>query len=652
MTVSQVKIRPQKAAKPNSKNTPITAKTKPRKSARPKARTTTGEPPKRLPAPSRPATVEAVQIIDVAKLHVSELNMRQGADAPDIADIYPSVLASGVNQSLLVRKEGDGFGVVAGRRRLFALRRKADETGDPVTAPCLVMQSGDDLAALEASLLENVARLPSTELEQLAAFKALSEAGETAKSIAVTFGLTELRVKRVLALADVHADILALYEAEEISQTSLRYMTMATKEQQAAWLELWRGEDYAPQESYLKEWLTGGASIATSAALFDLSDYPGHIISDLFGREEGSGYFQDADLFWTHQNRAIAEKADTLRAKGWADVVILERGKSLDSWDYSDRERRAGGKVFIEVGHDGSVRIREGLLHKADIARIDAIIRPNDTSAKAAASMAKPEMSGPVADYVRLHRYAIVSASLLDAPGVALRVAVAHMLVGSPQWTCEPTKTTSRKESTSDSVANSLSAKRVAEERRTVFDSLGLEEDTPAYGAPKHLTKGDFAAVFASLLGQDDATVLRVLALAMSVTLTSDEAVVEAVCMATQPDVPALWEPDEAFFDLLRDKRVINVMLADIGGKSLADSLVTESGTKQKAALCNRFGGQGVSADLARPDWRPRWMQTVPQAYLDRKTCPPAQAATMAAKQLGGRSPKTKRARKRKTNAA
>ncbi|MGB6229883.1 MAG: hypothetical protein WBF53_07125, partial [Litorimonas sp.] len=418
------------------------------------------------------------------------------------------------------------------------------------------------------------------------------------------------------------------------SQTSLRYMTMATKEQQAAWLELWRGEDYAPQESYLKEWLTGGASIATSAALFDLSDYPGNVISDLFGREEGSGYFQDADLFWTHQNRAIAEKADALRAKGWADVVILERGKSLDSWDYGDRERRAGGKVFIEVGHDGSVRIREGLLHKADIARIDAIIRPNDTSAKAEASMAKPEMSGPVAEYVRLHRHAATIATLLDHPGVALRLAVTHMLVGSYRWTVEPQKTTSRKDGTTESVALSQGAVRLAEERRAVFDLLGLKAEDPYYGEPKQLAANPFTEVFASLLAQDDATVMRVMTLAMSLTLCADEDIVETVATTIQPDLAALWSPDDAFFDILRDKRVINAMLKDIGGKRFADGLISETGTKQKAALRNRLDPDVVGKDTAQPDWRPRWMQTVPTHYLDRATCPPAGAAAEVAKAL------------------
>jgi len=621
--------------------------------------------PKRLPAPprlkaakdkSKPRkvldTAQDVQVIPLAKLHISKLNMRHGSDAPNIEDIYPSILATGVNQSLLVRKECKGFGIIAGRRRWFALTRKAEETGQPVTAPCIVMACGDDIAAREASLLENVARLPSTELEQFAAFKALSDEGATAAEIATTFGLTELRISRVLALANVHPDILALYADDEIGRESIRHMTMATEAQQAAWLELWKGDDYAPQNYHLKEWLTGGRPIPLSAALFDIDSYPGNIIADLFGREEGSGYFQDAELFWEHQNTAIAEWVRALKAEGWNSVTVLDKGESLNSWDYGKRTQEAGGKVFIEVGHDGSVNVREGLLAKTDIKRIDAILgtgKAQDGASKP--TTAKPEMSGPVAEYVRLHRHAATTATLLDHPGVALRLAVTHMLVGSYRWTVEPQKTTSRKDSTTESVASSPSAVRVADERQAVFDLLGLDAPEQYYGEGKRLAANDFANVFASLLAQEDETVMRVMTMTMSQTLCADEDVVESVAAVIQPDVPALWTPDDAFFDIIRDKRVINAMVADIGGKAMADSMVSETGTKQKTALRNRMDPNVVGKDTAQPGWRPRWMQTRPAHYIDRATCPPALAAFAAAKVVKPKAeakPKAKPKAKRK----
>jgi len=634
MTATQVKIRPQTPVEMGRKAKPTDGAPKPAPASL-KAPQSNKDANKtqRKSKPRKPCTTaQTVEFLDIKDLRVSKLNMRHGQDDPDIADIYPSILASGVNQSLLVRKEGKSYGVIAGRRRLFALRRKAEQTGQTVTAPCIVMASGDTVAAREASLLENVARLPATELEQFAAFKALSESGETAAGIAVTFGLTELRVKRVLALANVHPEILVLYESDELGRESLRHMTMATQAQQTTWLELWHGPEYAPQNGYLKEWLTSGTPISTKAALFPIEDYDGHIVTDLFGEQ---GYFQDGDLFWKHQNLAIAKLIEALKADGWKTVTLLERGSYFERYEHGQRDKHAGGKVYIQVGHDGSVETYEGWLPKGDIKKIDRILGTGeaaDGTAKAATT--KPEMSGPLAEYVRLHRHSVARATLLDHSGVALRLAVTHILVGSDRWTCEPPKTTSRKESTTESVAASKGAQRIAAERQAVFELLGLTEPQTYYGEPKRLASEEFATIFGSLLAQDDATVMRVLTVAMSLTLSTDETLVEAVAITLQPDMATFWEPDDAFFDILRDKRVINAMLKDIGGKRFADGLISETGTKQKTALRNRLNPNVVGKDVATPDWRPRWMQTVPTHYLDRATCPSAEAAAGVAKPL------------------
>lgn len=79
--------------------------------------------------------------ISLDKLHISKLNMRAKDKNPDISDILPSIRENGVHQTLLVRREGDGFGVVAGRRRYYALLEIAEETGKPVKAPCGILDS-------------------------------------------------------------------------------------------------------------------------------------------------------------------------------------------------------------------------------------------------------------------------------------------------------------------------------------------------------------------------------------------------------------------------------------------------------------------------------------------------------------------------------
>lgn len=588
--------------------------------------TTTKPRPKAKPK-AAPKPKQDVKFLPVTDLHVSKLNMRHGKKAPDIDDIYPSVLESGVHQSLLVRKEGKGYGVIAGRRRLFALQKKAKDTGQPQTAPCLIMESGNTKAAREASLLENVARVPATQLERFAAYKALAETGKDAAAIAETFGIKELDVRRVLALANLKPELLTLYEEEKIQGHTLQALTLATGEQQAAWLEIFHGDDYAPQGEQLKAWLTGGARIKTDVALFDLADYEGTIITDLFG---DTAYFQDPDLFWTRQNKAIATAVSEWTAEGWNEIVLLERGEHFMSWEHGKRTIEQGGKIFLAIGHDGSVTPHIGYLSNADIKKIDDVLKTGG-EADAPAKTDKPEMSGPLSDYVALHRHAAIRASLLDHPSVALRLTVAHMLVGSDLWSVAPQKTTSRKDSTSESVAASAGAMRFDEERAWVFDLLGLEPPTEYYSPTKKLAVGDVTGVFAALLELDDSVVMRVMTFAMCESLSAGSTVIEAVTHAVPVDMEKLWEPDDAFFDILRDKRVINAMVKDIAGKSCADGALTDTGKVQKDIIRNRMAGHGVSAHKARPDWRPRWMQVPARHYLDRATCPPSAAGHAAA---------------------
>src|SRR3546814_5190996 len=87
--------------------------------------------------------------------------MRYGKKAPDVSDILPTVRKRGVIQTLLVRpncQDGD-FEIVAGSRRFHAARIVAQETGEAEPLPCRILAETDDAAAIEASMIENLAQL-------------------------------------------------------------------------------------------------------------------------------------------------------------------------------------------------------------------------------------------------------------------------------------------------------------------------------------------------------------------------------------------------------------------------------------------------------------------------------------------------------------
>ena len=557
--------------------------------------------------------------IPLTELKVSRLNMRHGRKAPDISDIYPSIKSRGVLQTMLVRKEGGKFGIVAGRRRFFALKRLAKESGKAQTAPCLVMKSGDDIAALEATLVENTTHLPADEFQQYEVFARLAAKGETVDAIAERFGVTDLMVRRVLALTALTDDIKTLYQAEVIDKRTLYALTLASRDQQAEWLKLLRSDDdYAPRGEQLKDWLTGGGRITTDKALFDLEAYDGTILTDLFGE---NAIFGDADLFWTCQNAAIADMAARYRNEGWTETVVMERSAHFLTWEHGKRSRKDGGKVYIETRHDGTVTAHEGYLPLKDIKKIERILG-RDGEGDKAMSAAKPEMTGPMADYVALHRHAAVRAALCDQPGVALRLAVAHLVTRSDHWRVDIEQQRTRKEATTESLAASAGEAQFAGHRAKAKALIGLEDDTETLVAGD-VFRASPCETFAQLLALSDEQVLHILAVAMGETLQAGAPAVEAAAHATGTDFAAMWSPDDAFFDLLRDKRVINEMVAEIASPSTAKSVLTDTGTAQKSIIRNRIAGHGCEPNT---DWRPRWMQQSPSRYLDGAPCPPADA--------------------------
>ncbi|MGC3940916.1 hypothetical protein ACOTTU_24215 [Roseobacter sp. EG26] len=81
---------------------------------------------------------------------------------------------------------------------------------------------------------------------------------------------------------------------------------MATKKQQRAWLKLLKTkQDYAPEGHRQKQWLFGGAGIATNNALFDLAGYKGGIVPDIFCEDS---CFGDNEAFWALQKQLLRKR--------------------------------------------------------------------------------------------------------------------------------------------------------------------------------------------------------------------------------------------------------------------------------------------------------------------------------------------------------
>src|SRR4051794_22964653 len=132
----------------------------------------------------------SVMTVPISRLVLSKANVRKTERTAGLEELIASIAAHGVRQNLNVRPiTGGRYEVVAGGRRLLALKQLVKDGRLSADAPvaCLVLDDGDDPA--EISLVENAVRRSMHPDDQCAAFQALSDQQQLSiEDIAARFG--------------------------------------------------------------------------------------------------------------------------------------------------------------------------------------------------------------------------------------------------------------------------------------------------------------------------------------------------------------------------------------------------------------------------------------------------------------------------------
>ncbi|MFN3171240.1 MAG: ParB/RepB/Spo0J family partition protein [Hyphomicrobiales bacterium] len=548
------------------------------------------------------------------QLKIAPVNVRKHG-AKDVADLMPSIRSLGLIQPLLVRPNceptrGEGFEIIAGQRRFNALTKLAEEcTLEPV--PCIIMEDGDDAKAIEASLAENITRLPMDEIDQYKAFAALVKQGSTVQDIALQFGVTERLVTQRLAIANLIDPILNAYRREDICADTVRNLTMASKKQQKAWWALFKDdESHAPQGYRLKEWLFGGNDLPVENALFEEVDYTGSIITDLFDDER---YFDDAEVFWGLQSQAVAKAKDAYLADGWQDVTVLDVGERWSKWEHEEATKEDGGRVYVQIRSNGEVTFHEGFITEKEAKkRAQAKQTGEDTATE------KPELTKTMQNYLALHRHAAVRHDLLSNQGLALRVATAQIIAGSDLWKVYADPQKANSEAIAQSVVQGANAKAFSDERAFILRLLELNETSADTIVSRPSDFGDVFdvhVVLAKLLKLTDEEAMDVLTFVVAETLACGTGLIETLGSLLNTNMSNHWTPDETFFDLLRDKEAINAMLKEVAGKATADAHVTSTAKVQKSIIAQHLDG---TRKPHKPDWQPNYMAFPMKSYTKR----------------------------------
>lgn len=554
--------------------------------------------------------------IDQCKLSVSKTNMRYGKKAPDVSDLLPTVRKRGIIQTLLVRpnRQDGHYEIVAGSRRFHAARIVAEERrlaeGDAAEAeplPCRILSETDDATAIEASMIENLARLDADEVTQWETFTRLVKEGRDVADIAATFGLPDLTIARVLALGNLLPRVRSLYASEKIDRATVRHLTLASKSQQRAWLALYDDpETFVPTGHQLKAWLFGGQSIPARFALFDLDGFKGAVVSDLFGDDR---YFADADAFWTAQNEAIEARRAAYLAEGWSDVVIVPASEHFHSWEYEKAPKRKGGRVYVDVRSTGEVTFHEGYLSAKEARRAARGNGPEP------AKLTRPEIASTMQIYLDLHRHAAVRAALLGAPGIALRLMVAHAIGGSHLWRVSPEPQAKRNDEVRESLETCRGETVFDERRRAVLGVLGVSPEEPTVTGGNGDDYG-VAGIFLRLIDLPDAIIMEIITVIMGETLASGSAAVAAVGVQIGVDMADWWQADAAFFELIRDKEVLSRLVAEVAGETVATANAGEKTKTLKRIVRDHLDGADGRPKVER--WVPRWLGFPASAYTAR----------------------------------
>ena len=274
-------------------------------------------------------------LVPLSQLRSSKRNVRKTVSA-SITELAASIARVGLLQNLTVilASDGEHYEVVAGGRRLAALklRAKTKRIARDYDVPCLLVA---DASARTASLTENEQRLGLHPADQFEAFAALIAEGRPIEDIAADFGVTPLVVQRRLKLANISPRLMADYRADAVNLDQLMALAI-TDDHTAQEAAFYDAPEWQRSPSVLRERLTEREIDAHQHPLVrfvGLAAYEaagGGTRRDLFAEGETGVYLTDAALLDRLAQDKLAGIAEKVRAEGWAWVEVTPAATYAD----------------------------------------------------------------------------------------------------------------------------------------------------------------------------------------------------------------------------------------------------------------------------------------------------------------------------------
>ncbi len=428
-----------------------------------------------------------ITLIPLSKLAPSADNVRKTATAQGIAELAASIKAHGLQQNLVVRRQGKTFGIIDGGRRYAALLQLAEDgaISKNLPVPCKVDDSALD--GKELSLIANTIREDMHPADQFEAFKALVDNGQSTADIAARRGCPESHVVKLLRLANCSPALLKAYREEQLSLEQL--MAYAVTDDHEAQERVFQQEGDHASAFQIRRLLTQNEVPGTDrrvryVGLKNYEKHGGSVKRDLFSDDEDGVFIADVALLDKLACEKLERAAKAVRKEGWKWVEVrprfdyLERAKfqqlhaeppalsaelatevqqlqdeydrlidneeehtvRLDEIDtrLNEIEQARGPAEFtpeqfamagavVTIGHDGETEIERGLVRPEDLpaGSADDDTPPWDvTPTETKPEAAASEFAVALVEDLTAQKSAAISAALLQQPNIGLAVVV------------------------------------------------------------------------------------------------------------------------------------------------------------------------------------------------------------------------------------
>ena len=595
----------------------------------------------------------------LASLSLSPLNPRQDVCDDEVASLAESIKTVGLIQPVAGLETSRGVEIVAGGRRLRALRVAAADQGfDPETYMINVTVTNDAVQAQSWASAENVNRKNLHPAQEVRAYGDMIQSGSDEATVAKAFGVTVRHVKGRMRLVVLPEVILDALRADDITLDVAAAYTVADSAEQAAEVfeklkDSWAGDNvHSIRAALTEDAADADSKLAKFVGREAYEAAGGAVTEDLFGEDV---YFTDSGIVAKLADEKLVEAAEVFRKDGWlwvetayeqpsyeatqkmgrayaqpvelsevqqarfdalAEIVETDTATDADQAEfealeeamdlkvYSDTQKKLAG-VFVYVNYSGELGITYGMvrLENRKDAEDAGVCAKNTHPSLSASPQPKGTYSAALTTDLARVRTCAVQTALLDKPELALDLltfTLVQNMYDSP-------------------VGISTTPPSIAPEgdEDLKLDARIEQQFEVPVQAKEAAEK--FAAFRALSKKERNAALTREVAKLLQATLAdhNQNPLIEMLATLAGANVRAVWTPTEGFLNRLKAVQLDEAMafiLGDAPQKSFAGLKKGEKATRLAAIFVGKKGIPPLTANQKRraDAWLPEGMATAP----------------------------------------